>query len=98
FQRIRFATAARRLDGMMDRSLRLGGADVTFDCVGRADRLNDAVRYTREGGAVVAVGMPGEENVDWAPIWERELTVMGAYPYGSEPSREGRKTFSLALE
>jgi threonine dehydrogenase-like Zn-dependent dehydrogenase len=98
FQRIRFATAARRLDGMMDRSLLLGGADVTFDCVGRADSLNDAVRYTREGGTVVAVGMPGEEKVDWAPIWQRELTVMGAYAYGSEPSREGRKTFALALE
>ena len=98
FQRIRFATSARRLDGMMDRSLLLGGADVTFDCVGRADSLNDAVRYTREGGTVVAVGMPGEEKVDWAPIGQRELTVMGAYAYGSEPSREGRKTFALALE
>jgi threonine dehydrogenase-like Zn-dependent dehydrogenase len=98
FQRIRFATAARRLDGMMDRSLLLGGADVTFECVGRADSLNDAVRYTREGGTVVVVGMPGEEKVDWAPIWQRELTVMGAYAYGNEPSRKGRKTFSLALE
>jgi threonine dehydrogenase-like Zn-dependent dehydrogenase len=98
FQRIRFATAARRLEGMMNRPLLLGGADVTFECVGRADSLNDAVRFTREGGTVVAVGMPGEEKVDWAPIWQRELTVMGAYAYGSEPARKGRKTFSLALE
>ena len=97
FQRIRFATAARRLDGM-DRSLLLGGADITFECVGRADSLNDAVRFTREGGTVVAVGMPGEEKVDWAPIWQRELTVMGAYAYGSEPARQGRRTFELALE
>ncbi|HKC18240.1 MAG TPA: zinc-binding dehydrogenase, partial [Candidatus Dormibacteraeota bacterium] len=78
--------------------LLLGGADVTFECVGRADSLNDAVRFTREGGKVVAVGMPGEEKVDWAPIWQRELTVMGAYAYGSEPSQQGRKTFALALE
>jgi threonine dehydrogenase-like Zn-dependent dehydrogenase len=97
FQRIRFATAARRLDGMMDRSLLLGGADLTFECVGRADSLNDAVRFTREGGTVVAVGMPGEEKVDWAPIWQRELTVMGAYAYGSEPKRKGQRTFDLAL-
>ena len=67
FQRIRFATGARRLEGM-NRPLLLGGADVTFECVGRADSLNDAVRFTREGGIVVAVGMPGEEKVDWAPI------------------------------
>jgi len=97
YQRVRFATAARRLDGM-NRSLLLGGADVTFECVGRADSLNDAVRITREGGTVVAVGMPGEEKVDWAPIWQRELTVMGAYAYGAESKRKGKRTFSLALE
>jgi threonine dehydrogenase-like Zn-dependent dehydrogenase len=97
FQRVRFATGARRLDGM-NRSLLLGGADITFECVGRADSLNDAVRFTREGGTVVAVGMPGEEKVDWAPIWQRELTIMGAYAYGAEPKRKGKRTFQLALE
>jgi threonine dehydrogenase-like Zn-dependent dehydrogenase len=97
FQRVRFATGARRLDGM-DRALLLGGADITFDCVGRADSLNDAVRFTREGGLVVAVGMPGEEKVDWAPIWQRELTITGAYAYGSEAKQKGKRTFELALE
>jgi threonine dehydrogenase-like Zn-dependent dehydrogenase len=97
FQRVRFATGARRLDGM-NRPLLLGGADITFECVGRADSLNDAVRFTREGGTVVVVGMPGEEKVDWAPIWQRELTVMGAYAYGAEPKKKGTRTFQLALE
>ena len=97
YQRIRFATRARRLDGV-DRSLLLGGADITFECVGRAGSLNDAVRFTREGGTVVAVGMPGEEKVDWAAIWQRELTVMGAYAYGVETKRKGTRTFELALE
>jgi threonine dehydrogenase-like Zn-dependent dehydrogenase len=97
FQRVRFATGARRLEGMK-RSLLLGGADVTFECVGRADSLNDAVCFTREGGTVIAVGMPGEEKVDWAPIWQRELTVRGAYAYGAEAARDGRRTFELALE
>jgi len=78
----------------MNRSLLLGGADVTFECVGRADALNDAVRFTREGGTVVAVGMPGEEKVDWAPIWQRELTVMGAYAYGAEPKKRESERFS----
>jgi threonine dehydrogenase-like Zn-dependent dehydrogenase len=97
YQRVRFATAARRLDGI-DRSLLLGGVDVTFECVGRASSLSDACRITREGGRVVAVGMPGDEKVDWAAIWQRELTVMGAYAYGSEAARKGRRTFELALE
>ena len=82
----------------LERRICIGGADITFECVGRADSLSDAVRFTREGGVVVAVGMPGDERVDWAAIWQRELTVMGAYAYGSEPKRKGQRTFELALE
>jgi threonine dehydrogenase-like Zn-dependent dehydrogenase len=95
FQRVRFATGARRLEGV-GRPLLLGGADVTFECTGSAGGLNDAVRFTRGGGRVVAVGMPGEEAVDWGPIWQRELTVLGAYAYGVEAV--GRRTFELALD
>jgi hypothetical protein len=40
--------------------------------------------------------MPGEEKVDWGPIWQRELTVMGAYAYGVESG--GRRTFEMALQ
>jgi len=95
FQRVRFATAARRLEGI-GRPLLLGGADLTFECTGSAGGLNDAVRFTRGGGRVVAVGMPGQEEVDWGPIWQRELTVQVAYAYGVEAT--GRRTFKLALE
>ncbi len=98
FQRVRFATGARRLESQMGRPVLLGGADVVFECVGRGESLNDAVRITRAGGRLVAVGMPGEERVDWAPIWQRELTVMGAYAYGAEAGAGGRRTFDLALE
>jgi threonine dehydrogenase-like Zn-dependent dehydrogenase len=94
FQRVRFATQARRLDGM-DRPLLLGGADLTFECTGSASGLNDAVRFTRAGGRLVVVGMPGEEKVDWGPIWQRELTVTGAYAYGTE--KTGERTFDLAI-
>ncbi len=110
FQRVRFATRAHLVSGppeasglrglgrlrVPDRPLLLGGSDVTFECTGTARGLNDAVRFTRGGGRLVAVGMPAEEKVDWAPIWQRELTVMGAYAYGVETG--GRRTFELALE
>jgi threonine dehydrogenase-like Zn-dependent dehydrogenase len=95
FQRVRFATQARRLEGR-GRPLLLGGADLTFECTGTGAGLDDGVRYTRAGGRLVVVGMPGEEKVDWAPIWQRELTVMGSYAYGVESG--GRRTFELALE
>ncbi len=95
FQRVRFATGARRLEAP-DGSLLLGGADLIFECTGTARGLDQAVRLTRAGGRVVAVGMPGRAEVDWGPIWQRELTVMGAYAYGVEAN--GRRTFALALE
>ena len=100
FQRVRFATGARRIDSARDvpngRPVLLGGADVTFECAGNASSLNDAVRLTRGGGKVILVGMPGEEKIDWAPIWQRELLVTGAYAYGVEPT--GKRTFEMALE
>ena len=94
FQRVRFATRARRLDGT-ELPVLLGGADLTFECTGSGQGLNEAARFTRAGGRLVVVGMPGEETVDWAPIWQRELNVMGAYAYGVEGC--GRRTFELAL-
>ncbi|MBO0687612.1 MAG: zinc-binding dehydrogenase, partial [Candidatus Dormibacteraeota bacterium] len=95
FQRLRFATGAQRVEGAGGSAL-LGGADLTFECTGSAAGLDAAARYTRAGGRVVAVGMPARAEVDWGPIWQRELTVMGAYAYGVEAG--GRRTFELALE
>src|SRR5437762_1432933 len=68
----------------------------TRRCAG--ERPKTTWSSSRARGTVVVVGMPGEQKVDWAPIWQRELTVTGAYAYGTEPKRKGRKTFELALE
>ena len=100
YQRVRFATRARRIDTtdnlLEKRPVLLGGADVVFECAGSASSLADSVRLARGGGKVVLVGMPGKEEVDWAPIWQRELQVTGAYAYGVEAN--GRRTFDMALE
>jgi threonine dehydrogenase-like Zn-dependent dehydrogenase len=99
FQRVRFAAQARRLEGSFGaRPVLLGGADVVFECVGRGASLGDAVRLTRGGGTLVVVGMPAEEKVDWGVVWQRELSVLGAYAYGTEPAQDQRRTFELALE
>lgn len=100
YQRVRFATQARRVETtgnlLERRPVLLGGADVVFECAGSASSLGDSVRLARGGGRVTLVGMPGKEEVDWAPIWQRELIVMGAYAYGVEAN--GRRTFDMALE
>ena len=75
------------------------GADVTIDCVGSADSLSAALSLTRPGGRVVLVGMPRVETLDLTPLWQREISLSGAYAYGTEiidgaPVR----TFDLAAE
>jgi len=100
YQRVRYATQARRVDTIGNllekRPVLLGGADVVFECAGSASSLEDSIRLARGGGKVILVGMPGKDEVDWAPIWQRELQVMGAYAYGVEAN--GRRTFDMALE
>ena len=76
-----------------------GGADVVFDCVGSAATIADSLAVVRPGGRVVLVGMPGTVRVDLAPLWQREITLLGAYAYGAEERPEGRRsTFDLAFE
>jgi threonine dehydrogenase-like Zn-dependent dehydrogenase len=56
----------------------LDGVDVAFDCAGTSSALELALRTTRAGGRVVLVGLPGA-GVDLAPLWFRELELIGAY-------------------
>ncbi len=93
--------AVRRIKGCrMNGNMLSGGADVTIDAVGSARSLTDAVAVTRPRGRVVMCGMPGPVRVDLAPVWHREVTILGAYTYGSETMENGEvvHTFDLAFE
>jgi threonine dehydrogenase-like Zn-dependent dehydrogenase len=97
------ARAVRRQAGSLVLAGRLtGGADVVFDCVGSSESLTQALAMVRPRGRVVVVGMPAKVSVDLAPLWHRELTLVGAYAYGTEsktgPSGEPRRTFELAID
>ena len=77
----------------------IGGVDVTFDCIGSSVTIDDALRFTRAGGEVILVGMPGiPKNVDWTSIWYKQLNVKGAYTYGLETHNgEQIHTFTLGM-
>jgi threonine dehydrogenase-like Zn-dependent dehydrogenase len=76
-----------------------GGADVVFDCVGSAESLTEALHLAAPGGRIIVVGMPGKVAIDLAPLWHREVQMVGAYAYGTEELAEGRvTTFALAME
>ncbi len=97
------ARAVRRQSGSLVVGGRLtGGSDVVFDCVGSAESLEQALSLVRPRGRVVLVGMPSRVSVDLTPLWHREITLVGAYAYGSERSPGGdttsHRTFSLAID
>ena len=79
-----------------------GGADVVFDCVGSAASITEALALVRPRGRVVLVGMPGKVSVDLAPLWHREITLVGTYAYGNEtppgPDAPERRSFELAID
>ncbi len=97
------ARAVRRASGSLVLGGRLTeGADVVFDCVGSAASITESLSLVRARGRVVLVGMPGKVTVDLAPLWHRELTLVGAYAYGSEatpdPGTPDRRSFELAID
>jgi threonine dehydrogenase-like Zn-dependent dehydrogenase len=95
---LRRSTGAHRLWPERGSSYLLGGVAVTFDCVGSPASLNLCLRGTRAGGRVVLAGMPAK-GADLAPVWFRELELVGAYASGTELTENGPvSTFDLALE
>jgi threonine dehydrogenase-like Zn-dependent dehydrogenase len=94
------ARAVRLRSRSLEASGRLtGGADVVVDCVGSAESLAQCLGMVRPRGRLVLVGMPGAVRLDLAPLWHREVQLVGAYAYGTEHTDAGdRRTFDLALE
>lgn len=77
-----------------------GGADVVIDCVGSSSSIGQGLTVVRPRGRIAMVGMPGHVEVDLTGLWQREVTLAGAYAYGTETLADGtrRRTFDLAFE
>lgn len=76
------------------------GAHATIDAVGSSESLTTSLRLTRPRGRIVMLGMPADVTVDLTGLWHRETEIKGAYTYGTETLRGGRRvrTFELAIE
>jgi threonine dehydrogenase-like Zn-dependent dehydrogenase len=92
-------TDAQRFAGRKGAELLIGGFDVVYDTLGSPSTLQNALRWTREGGAAVLLGArPTPLSVDLTPIWNREVDLIGAWMHGTEnapgasiPSALGRQ-------
>ena len=93
---IRLATKSDLLEPEQGRPWLAGGVDAAFECAGNEASLDTCLRATRPRGRVVLVGLPTPSKIDLAPVWHRELEVVGAYTYGVEV--EGWHTFDMAMK
>ncbi|UCD97691.1 MAG: zinc-binding dehydrogenase [Chloroflexota bacterium] len=101
YQAIADETNAVLKKPVMGKPLVIGGIDVTYDCVGSSTSLEDALRFTRNGGRVIFVGEPGVvKNLDWTPMFTQDLQVKPAYLYSHAENYNDEiwKTFDLAIE
>jgi threonine dehydrogenase-like Zn-dependent dehydrogenase len=74
---VRTRTGSMRLDnGQLT-----GGAEAVVDCVGSPESLAQALRIAAPGSTIHVVGMPGVTTIDLTPLWQREISLRGAYAY-----------------
>ncbi len=85
YQEIASLTGARLLRPLLGPPVLTGGVDVALECVGTGRSIDDAIRLTRAGGAVVLVGVAATPHgIDWTPIWLREVALLGSFSYAQE--------------
>ncbi len=62
-----------------------GGFDKVFECVGSDNTIDESLRFTKQRGTMVLVGLAAvPKGVDWTPVWLKEVKIAGAYCYSSE--------------
>jgi threonine dehydrogenase-like Zn-dependent dehydrogenase len=96
---VRRSTRAMKLRPEFGEPYLLGGVDVTIDSAGSKGSLDLALRTTRAGGRIVLSGLPSSAP-DLAPLWFRELELVGTYTGGMEtmPGGGRRHGFEVATE
>lgn len=100
FRALAELTGAKAYQPLLGKPALVGGAHVVYECVGKDDSVDDALRLATGGGKVVLVGLAAvPKRVDWTPIWFHELTVVGSYAVAVE-TYQGRqmRTYEVGLE
>ncbi len=96
FQAIRRRTGGRVTRARFGNYMLSGGYDVVFECVGRPQAVQEAVKWTRSRGQLVMLGTGHGRGTDLTGVWFGELTVLGASGRGEEDFR-GRRVHTYRL-
>jgi len=99
FEAVAEATSCRVYRAPLGSMILSGGYDAVFDCVGSAQSVQEALKWTVGGGQVVLVGTGHGGKLDLTSVWFKELTLAGAYGRAVENFRGAAVgTYQLAHE
>lgn len=98
YRRVAELTGAKLYTPLGTKPFLVGGVDRVFDIVGSTQTVSTSLRVLAIGGCLNLLGIGQPRNVDWTPIWMKELTLRGIYG-AQEEELEGEKMhdFDLAL-
>ena len=76
-----------------------GGADMVYETSGKARLIEDAVRFAKEGGKVVLMGINEPSGFDITPVWFKNVALIASV-FGGREILNGKSvgTFDLAIE
>lgn len=76
-------TGGKFFSAPLNKGIVVGGFDVIYDCVGSGQTIEDSLRWTRAGGAVVIVGINlSPVHVDLTPTWYHHVNLIGVNSHG----------------
>ncbi|MFX1409819.1 MAG: zinc-binding dehydrogenase [Promethearchaeota archaeon] len=76
-----------------------GGADIVFDCVGIPSSLETSLRFVKPKGTLMLIGQPAKLEIDWTPIFVKEITTIASNTFGVENiDNEKKRTMQIALD
>jgi len=100
YQQIAKMTNAHYYKGMFNNQTLLGGFDKIFDCVGKANTIQNSLRWCKANGSIILVGVdynPGK--FDYTPIVFQELNIIASFCHGMENyNGEQISTFDLIIK
>jgi threonine dehydrogenase-like Zn-dependent dehydrogenase len=76
-----------------------GGADIVFDCVGIPSSLTTSLRLLKVKGTLILIGQPATLELDWTPLFTKEITVIASNTFGTEIiDGKKKRTMQIALD
>ncbi|MHA1313951.1 MAG: zinc-dependent alcohol dehydrogenase [Candidatus Helarchaeota archaeon] len=99
YRKVATLTDAKIKKPFIGNEIMIGGADVVYECAGTNQSIDDAIRFTRNGGILVAIGIPADITIDWGMIVSFEINIAPSFCSAEEDYEEKRiRCYQMVLE